>query len=173
MRPYPLQRRSSAPALRGARFRPLVELLECRIVPSTINHSSGFASHGDLTFNPVAGVTGSVAQLTTGAENQAGSFFTNDSTFGITNFSVQFTYKPSQGSTSAMGGGFTFALENDGAQALGSDGAGMGVGGLGHCFAIVFDCSNNSTGVFGSSLISLGSDVNLQNCAYVPDHLGL
>jgi hypothetical protein len=61
MRPNPLQRQHWAPAARRPLFRPLAEFLETRIVPSIVDHSGGFASHSDLTFNGSALVNGSEA----------------------------------------------------------------------------------------------------------------
>ena len=45
-------------------FRPLVEMLESRVVPSNIDHSMGFADHSDLANNGSAMFTGTVARLT-------------------------------------------------------------------------------------------------------------
>src|SRR5262249_38723150 len=70
-------------------FRPLVELLESRLVPSTIDHSAGFASHGDLQNNGSATFTGTVARLTVGNAMEAGSIFTT-AKFDITRFSTSF-----------------------------------------------------------------------------------
>jgi hypothetical protein len=142
MKPPSLQRRGCGSVARGPRFRPLVEILECRIVPSVLDYSGGFASHGGLAFNGSALVTASsatppsAAQLTH-AQNQAGSVFTN-SKVDITSFTTEFTL---QGKGS--GGGLTFTIENDSqaAAALGSNGTGLGASGISNSYSIKFGSS--------------------------------
>src|SRR5438128_2445772 len=127
MRSEIIPHRGSRSALRRLPFRPLVEMLESRLVPSTIDHSMGFAVHGDLTNNGPALFTDTVARLTDGHRNEAGSIFSN-SKFDITQFTMTFTFVPSLGLTSSMGDGLTFTIQNDasGPAALGSNGSGLG-----------------------------------------------
>src|SRR5262249_45359425 len=149
MRPNPLQRPGSAPAPRRCRSRLLLEWLESRIVPSNIDHSGGFASHGDLTANGSATFTSSLARLTDGGTNEAGSIFTKDK-FDIGNFSTQFTFVQ-HGGTNPSGGGITFTIQNAGGTALGSSGGGLGYGpdtpgtkpGIPNSVAIKFDLFDN------------------------------
>src|SRR5690242_11966668 len=109
MRPKTLPHRGSRWALRRfpfrRTFRPLVEMLESRLTPSNIDHSMGFASHGDLTNNGSAIFTDTVARLTDGHRNEAGSIFSNDK-FDIAQFTITFTFVPTIGATSSMGDGF-------------------------------------------------------------------
>jgi hypothetical protein len=130
-----------------------VELLESRLVPSTIDHGGGFASHSDLASNGSANFSGSVAQLTNAAvQNQAGSIFTN-TTYDITQFSTQFTFVQNQFSTPS-GSGLTFTIQNVASTALGAYGDGLGYRGINNSVAIKFDIFDNagegpnSTGIF-------------------------
>src|SRR5262249_47350065 len=143
-----LQRRSFGRAARRPRFRPRVEMLETRIVPSIVDHGAGFASHADLTFSGSAQVTASShdAQLTNGGQNQAGSFFANASV-DISQFAAKFTFVQSLGSTRTMGGGFTFTLQNDshGAAALGT--GALGDTGITNSVSLLFPLEGNSIGL--------------------------
>jgi hypothetical protein len=135
-----------------------LELLESRVVPSTIDHSSGFASHGDLTANGTAGFTGSSALLTHGGLNQAGSIFTNDKV-DIANFTANFTFTPGAGSD-PTGGGLAFVIQNSSSTALGSAGSGMGFNGIPNSFAVMFDLGDsgsvlNTTGISTGTMMSV------------------
>jgi hypothetical protein len=88
------------------RVRPGLEELETRIVPSMIDHSAGFANHGDLSSNGAALFTGSAARLTDGGTFEAGTIFTT-ARFDITQFATQFTVVQAMG-TDPTGGGLTF-----------------------------------------------------------------
>src|SRR5690348_15274086 len=113
MRPKTLFRRRSRLALhrlpdrRG--FRPRVELLESRVVPTTIDYSMGFANHANLVNNGSALFTNTVARLTDGQNNQAGSIFTN-AKFDITRFTTSFTFVLT--GTNPIADGITFTIEN-------------------------------------------------------------
>ena len=64
---------------------------------TTIDHSGGFASHGDLTNNGSATFTsGGAAELTSGQNSQAGSIFTNNQV-NVTNFTTTFTFQMKAG----------------------------------------------------------------------------
>ena len=135
-------------------------------MPSIVDHSAGFASHGDLKFNGSAVVDGSAAELTSAA-NQAGSFFTN-SKVEDNQFALDFTFKL-QGTATAAGG-FTLTFDNDaaGPSALGNGGDAMGFTGLRNSLAFIFEPSTNSTGLLISgqpeTAVSLqGSGINLQS----------
>src|SRR5689334_13692963 len=111
MRPNSLERRRSAPAARQRHSRRLVlEPLESRVVPSTLDFSGGFGNHSTLTANGSAGFNGALAVLTNGGQNQAGSIFTN-SKVDITHFNADFTFTMGTGSVNS-GGGLAFVLQN-------------------------------------------------------------
>jgi hypothetical protein len=76
---------------------------------TVIDHSAGFASHGDLTNNGSATYSGAVAQLTTGANTQAGSLFTSNKV-DIRNFSTTFTFQMLPG-TNPIADGMTFTIQ--------------------------------------------------------------
>src|SRR5947209_5602463 len=116
MRSKTLPRRGSRPGSQRAPLqrtvRPRVEMLESRVVPSTIDYSMGFADHSGLTatgsasFPMVAGKT--VAQLTDGGTNETGTILTND-TFGTSQFNTDFTFVQT-GQTIPTGGQLAFIL---------------------------------------------------------------
>ena len=163
MRPNPLERRRWASVTRRPHFRPLIELLETRVVPSIVDHSAGFANHSDLTFNGSAVVNDSVAQLTTAA-NQAGSIFSNNKVEDF-QFDLNFTFQI-QGATTAAGG-LTLTFTNTSPSALGGNGAGMGFSGLSNSLGFFFSPSTNTTGILISgqpgTSITLGNGINLQS----------
>jgi hypothetical protein len=76
---------------------------------TVVDHSSGFASHGDLVNNGSATYNGAVADLTTGANSQAGSIFTSNKV-NITNFSTTFTFQMLPG-TNPIADGMTFTIQ--------------------------------------------------------------
>jgi Legume lectin domain len=160
-----VRRANPRPAACGQRFRrafrPVVELLEARLVPSVVDHLAGFDSHGDLRNNGSALFTSSVARLTDGGQAEAGSIFTT-TRVNITQFSIGFTFTQAMG-TDLTGGGLTFTIQNDprGAAALGTGGSGLGYGpdtpgkppGILNSVAVKFDLHDNfetgaSTGIF-------------------------
>jgi hypothetical protein len=142
----PLSRRPTAPPSRRPRcHRPCLELLESRLVPSTIDHSGGFLSHSDLTNNGSATYVGTQAQLTSGAQNQAGSIFTN-TTFDITQFTTMFTFVQTA-VTSPSGGGLTFTIQNVSPTAVGTNQDGLGYAGINNSVAIKFDLFDNANQV--------------------------
>jgi hypothetical protein len=133
----------------------------------SIDHSGGFADHGDLTANGNAAFTGTVARLTPGTQGvffQAGSVFSN-AWVGITQFTTTFTFHMTPG-TNPLGNGITFTIEGNGPTALGPNGDGLGYGpdrvdpthrnkGIRNSVAIKFDLIDNgdgegpnSTGIF-------------------------
>ena len=131
MRAHHLGRQRSVPRHAVPRFRPVVEPLETRVVPSVLDYSAGFAGAGNLTFNGSANVSGSVVQLTDGNLGQAASVFTN-STFDITQFTTTFTFQQSRvpgNSTFADGLTFTIQASPSGPAALGANGEGLGYAG--------------------------------------------
>jgi hypothetical protein len=148
---------------------------------ATIDHSGGFASHGDLTANGSAVFTGEGAQLTAGPAglfNQAGSVFST-SRVEITGFATSFTFQFTPGTT-PVGNGITFVIQGDTPATVGASGGGMGYGpdtpsanrGIRNSVAVKFRSTNttadpgNNTGLFtdgrSPSIPEAGSgDVNV------------
>jgi hypothetical protein len=124
-----------------------------------IDHSAGFACHGDLASNGNATFNGTNARLTDGGANEAGSVFTLGR-LDITHFTTSFTmwiHNP------ANADGMTFVIQGNDPQQLGGSGGGLGYGsdirggprGIRNSIAIKFDIFDNagegfnSTGLFG------------------------
>jgi hypothetical protein len=76
---------------------------------TVIDHSAGFASHGDLINNGSASFPGTVARITPAQNGQAGSIFINNRV-DITNFSTTFTFQMSAGSN-PIADGLTFTIQ--------------------------------------------------------------
>jgi Legume lectin domain/Fibronectin type III domain len=125
-----------------------------------LDFSGGFAgSTSKLTYNGTAVINGTKAELTNGALNQAGSFFSTTAV-DVTQFATQFTFQISAGTSTADG--FTFCLQGNGPTALGPSGGGLGygpdhvggTGGIAKSVAVKFDLYNNqgegvdSTGLY-------------------------
>src|SRR5438067_745294 len=133
-----LHRRSSPSGMRRQHSRrPVLELLESRVVPTNF-----LASPGSLTFNGGAFFTGSAVRLTDGGQNEARSVFTN-SKFDITQFMTQFAFVDTN-FTNPSGGGLTFTIQNVGPNAVGSSAYGLGYAGIGSSVAIKFDLFDNA-----------------------------
>jgi hypothetical protein len=124
---------------------------------ATLNFANGFnLSSGLITYNGTAKVIGNLAQLTDMSTTlEAGSLFSN-SPVAITNFSTTFQFQESAGNGTADG--FTFTLQNDGLNALGSDGMGLGYATLASSVAVKFDLySNSGEGVDSTGLYTNGA----------------
>ena len=134
---------------------------------------TGFPSAAGVATNGSASLSGTALQLTNGGNDEAGSAF-YASPVDITSFNTDFIFQL----TNPSADGFTFAIQNIGPAALGSDGGGLGYAGIGKSAAVKFDLfqnggdpSNSSTGVFvdgaqpiGSTSIDLtGSGINLHS----------
>jgi autotransporter-associated beta strand protein len=146
------------------------------------NFSSGFSgASSQLTLNGSTAINGSKLELTNGAANQAGSVFST-SAVDISNFTTQFTFQLTGGTSTAEG--ITFAIEGVSSTALGQSGGGLGYGasqiggsgGIGSSLAIKFDTfsdqgeGNNSTGLYlngaaptSTNSITLPSSLNLHS----------
>jgi hypothetical protein len=95
---------------------------------ASIDHSGGFASHGDLTANGGAVYTAAGAQLTTGGTFLAGSVFST-SRVAITAFATSFTFRFTPGSMPPpVGNGITFTIQGDTPATVGPAGGGLGYG---------------------------------------------
>jgi hypothetical protein len=75
-----------------------------------IDHSAGFASNSDMLSNGSAAFTGTVARLTTAANNEAGSVFTTNQV-NVAGFSTTFRFQMSAG-TMPVADGLTFTIQN-------------------------------------------------------------
>jgi hypothetical protein len=155
--------RRSRCASPAARFRPALEQLDERVLPSGLAFGPGLAAPGSLfTVNGSATPTGSGVELTNGGTSEAGSAFST-SPVNITGFSARFSFQILPGSTSVLADGFTFTIQGVGPTALDTaGGGGLGYGpdhvggtpGIPKSVAIKFDVFNNqgegsdSTGLY-------------------------
>ena len=86
-----------------------------------IDHSGGFASNGDLTATGITTFNGSAADLTTGdGGEQSGNLFA-DSRVNIQDFTTTFDFQMQPQSTSPLGDGLTFIIQNDTGHPSGPD----------------------------------------------------
>jgi fibronectin type 3 domain-containing protein len=138
-----------------------------------VDFSGGFSSAVDtMILNATAAVNGSKLELTTSSPGgQAGSAFLINPV-DITRFDTQFAFQVTPAGPSAEG--FTFTIQNDGSDALGSAGGGLGYGaastggsgGITDSVALKFDLAdtegegNDSTGLYlnGTAPTYLGSN---------------
>lgn len=149
--------RTGATQRARVRFRPQVEALECRQVPTTLLAFPGFDGANGLSFNGTARIEGDRLRLTDGNTFQAGSSFTINPV-DVTQFSTSFTFQL----TNPGADGITFTLQGGSPAALGPAGGGMGygpsvtggTGGIDRSVAVKFDLFNNegegvnSTGLY-------------------------
>jgi hypothetical protein len=123
----------------------------------TINHSGGFASHGDLTANGSAQFVGTFARLTDGGFTEAGSIFSN-TPIRVANFTTEFTFLIGSSGT-PVADGMTFCIHGNAPTALGTFGGDLGYRGIPKSVAIKFDTFDNdgegqdSTGVFSGGRV--------------------
>ena len=120
--------------------------------PTVVDHSAGFADHGDVTANGNAHYVGTFAELTTnGSRGASGSFFLNNRV-PITNFSTTFAFQI-QG-TGTLADGMTFTLQGNDPTAIGLRADGLGYEQVRNSVAIkfhIFDSEGsgpNATGIF-------------------------
>ena len=166
-------RRARAPRVSSKKlfrsYRPLLEQLESRVVPS-LDFSGGFTgASSSLTLNGSATVAGPVLRLTQHDHNgQAGSAFSNIKQ-DVTSFHTSFTFAY----TDPHADGFTFCIQGGASTALGPTGGGLGygpddpggTGGIANSVAVKFDLYDNngegddSTGLYqdGASPTNVGS----------------
>ena len=121
-------RRARAPRVSSKKlfrsYRPLLEQLESRVVPS-LDFSGGFTgASSSLTLNGSAAIAGPVLRLTQHDHNgQAGSAFSNIKQ-DVTSFHTSFTFAY----TDPHADGFTFCIQGGASTALGPTGGGLGYG---------------------------------------------
>ncbi len=142
-----------------------------------------FPSGTGLTVNGNASLSGSTIELTNATTNggryQVGSaFFT--SPVNVQSFNTDFNFQL----TNANADGFTFAIQNNSASALGGAGGGLGYSGIPKSVAIKFDLYSNagesadSTGIFTNgamptvpSIDLTGTGINLHSGDIMHAHL--
>ncbi len=113
-----------------------------------INDPSGFTSTAGLSLTGVT-QSGTALQLTGGANNLATSVW-NAVPVNVQRFTTDFEFLE----IAASADGFTFALQNLGPTAIGTDGVGLGYAGIGSSVTLKFDLYSNagegsdSTGVY-------------------------
>ncbi len=90
-----------------------------------VNFANGFGAGAGLKLNGASAIIGSVLQMTDGGKYESSSAFTS-STVAVSRFSTAFDFQISSGS--AIGHGFTFTIQGQGASALGQSGGGLGYG---------------------------------------------
>jgi hypothetical protein len=150
------------------------------------NFGAGFANAAArMTFNGSAVVSGSLAQLTNGQGNEAGSAFFN-TRIGVSSFANDFTFQL----VNPLADGITFTIQTDGPTALGPAGGDLGYGsGSGgssilKSVAVKFDLYNNqgegvdSTGIYTNgaaptipSIDMTGSGVDLHTGDIMAVHM--
>ncbi len=126
--------------------------VQATIGPVSINHSTGFASHADLTANGSAQFVSNVLRMTDGGGGEAGSAFATQRV-GVRGFSTTFTLKDQPVNGAADGVSFVIQNDSRGAAALGGGGGGEGYAGILNSLAIKFDqfthgTHSSSTGLF-------------------------
>src|SRR5262249_61828372 len=125
---------------------------------TTLDHSAGFASNGDLTANGNAAFTGGVAELTDGGFFERGSIFEN-ARVGVNNFTTTFTLRMHD-DTTPLADGLTFVIQGNNPQALGGFAGGIGYGAEGP----------GTPGIPKSLAMTFG---NTDNFGEAPDTTGL
>jgi hypothetical protein len=131
---------------------------------------SNFASTTGLVFNGY-GHRPTTAQntlvVTDGVEAEARSVYYNTAV-GIQNFQTTFYFSIAATPTSPAADGFTFILQNDGINALGAAGSGLGFQKIGKSFGISLDLYNYDTNKFESDFRFLSDGVGTTNITPVP-----
>jgi hypothetical protein len=100
--------------------------------------STGFAQANGLSLNNGAAINGSRLRLTDGGNYEARSVFAT-TPVQLQSFTNDFSFQL----TNANADGFTFTIATS-PSALGSNGGGLGYGGINNSVAVKFDLYNNS-----------------------------
>jgi hypothetical protein len=89
---------------------------------TAINHSGGFASHGDLTASGTTTFSGAESDLTTTVGEQSANLFVNIPV-SIQDFTTTFDFqmRTRPGSTAPLGDGLSFIIQNDAGHQAGPD----------------------------------------------------
>jgi len=147
-------------------------------ITPVVNDAAGFASSNALTLNG-ASLTAGTLELTDGGGNEARAVWT-ETPLNVQAFTTDFDFLE----TAAGADGFTFTLQNAGANVVGQAGGGLGYAGLAASVAIKFDLYNNagegtdSTGFYANgaypsvpALDMTASGVNLHNPDLMHAHI--
>src|SRR5262249_23087186 len=140
-----------------------------RVVPAIVDHSVGFASPGDLTPNGTTRFPGTVLELTSGQNGQAGSAFTSGKV-DLASFYTTFNFQFRAGSN-PIADGIAFVIQGSGANALGGGGGGLGYSGITSSVAITYrayDHSATELMVNGTTLVNndlTPTGINFNNAA--------
>lgn len=102
---------------------------------ATPNYSTAMSSTG-MTMNGIAAMGPGFLQVTNGASNVAGSAFYSTKV-GVSGFSTQFQFQQSY----AVGDGLTFAIQNAGANAMGTA---LGYAGIANSVGLCFHLTDSS-----------------------------
>jgi len=105
---------------------------------AVVNDPAGFATTNGLALVGVT-LTGATLQLTDGGGDEANAVWTA-APINVQNFTTDFDFLEIEASAD----GFTFAIQNTGANAIGEDGGGLGYAGIGSSVAVKFDLYNNA-----------------------------
>ena len=153
---------------------------------TVVNYGSGFTSTG-MVFDGSAALSGTRLRLTTTGNNLAGSGW-YATPVNVQTFTNDFTFQLANTTTSPIGNGITFVIQNAGTTAVGPSGGGLGYGPdnvtspsgsantpIAKSVALKFDLVNNagegtnSTGIYtdGTSptmpAVTVGGGVNLRS----------
>jgi hypothetical protein len=117
-------------------------------------------------------IVGTALEATYGGQNFANSIYFA-TPVGIDTFTTDFDFTVARGSTSTLGEGFTFVIQNQGKNAVGGTGGSLGYGGIQNSVAIKFDLYNNagegtdSTGLYIDGATPTVPSVNLTGTGIV------
>jgi hypothetical protein len=144
------------------------------IQSSSVSYTAGFTAQG-LVLNG-ATVAGKALQLTDGGKNEARSAYFNTA-LNVQGFTTDFDFQLSN----AQADGFTFVIQNQGLNAVGSSGGGLGYGppttgpgpSIGKSVALKFDIhsnsgeGNDSTGIYVNGALPTVPATNLTSTGVV------
>jgi hypothetical protein len=117
-------------------------------------------------------VVGTALEVAYGGQNFANAVYFA-TPVGIDTFTTDFDFTVARGSTSTLGEGFTFVIQNQGKNAVGGAGSSLGYGGIQNSVAIKFDVYNNageganSTGLYIDGAPPTVPSVNLTGTGIV------
>jgi hypothetical protein len=148
--------------------------------PAAFDHSTGFASHSDLSANGTAFFPAGRLRVTDDRIGDDGSaWIAVNSGVGLKNFTTTFTFqiRPGVINPPPLADGFTFTIQGNSPSALGGEGGGLGFFSIGNSVAVVFDLfkdGGNLTGLYTNGIfpccgngtevhISDGVDIRNQN----------
>jgi hypothetical protein len=108
---------------------------------TVVNDGSGFASAAGLSLVSGSSVTGGALVLSNSFGQSRAAWYATP--VNVQSFTTDFNFQITPAGA-GTGDGFTFALQNAGASAIGSYGGGLGYQGIGSSVAVKFDLYSNS-----------------------------